>query len=392
LNGPAALENSERGKEKYMVRSFSITAKERMGMIDPVLLVCTLILTAMSLATLGGGLGKMMDFSTSAYVVQIVSVVLGIVMMIAITMMDYEEFTEKFGKVFYIGSLVLLAGTLIFGVAAGSNKSYLRFGPVGIQPSEFVKVAYIMTFSKHLAYVKDRINNIKNLAGLALHAGLIIGLILISGDLGVALVYIAFTLIMLFCAGLSGWLFVGVGAAALIGFPYVWPLLQPYQQKRILVGFNPELDPLGKGMQPLLGRQAIANGGMWGQGISGGSYYERLFASHTDFIFASFCEKFGFVGGALLIITLTAMVVRILMIAKQSRCLMGSYICIGAAAIVIVQTLENLGMCMAILPVVGITLPFMSYGGSSMLSMYMIIGLVQSVRAHREKYFFEMKD
>lgn len=375
-----------------MVRSFSITAKERMGMIDPVLLICTLLLTAMSLSTLGGGLGKMMDFSTSAFVVQAASVAIGIVMMIIITMTDYEEFIDKFGKAFYIFSLFLLAGTLIFGVAAGSNKSYLRFGPVGIQPSEFVKAAYIMTFSKHLAFVKDKINNIKNLVGLALHAGLIIGLILISGDLGVALVYMAFTMIMLFCAGLSVWLFAGVGAAALIGFPYVWPMLHPYQQQRIMVGFNPELDPLGKGMQPLISRQAIANGGMWGQGIEGGSYYERLYASHTDFVFASFCEKFGFVGGIILILTLMVMVVRILMIAKQARCLTGAYICIGAAAIVIVQTLENLGMCMAILPVVGITLPFMSYGGSSMLSMYIIIGLVQSVRAHREKYFFEIQD
>ena len=375
-----------------MVRSFSITVKERVRMIDPVLLICTLLLTAMSLSTLGGGLGKMMDFSKSAFIVQIFSVTLGIIMMLIITVTDYEEFIDKFGGAFYVFSLLLLGATLIFGVAEGSNLSYLRFGPVGIQASEFVKAAYIMTFSKHLASVKGRLNDIKSLIGLALHAGLIIGLILISGDLGVSLVYMAFTLIMLFFAGLSGWFFAGAGAVAMVGFPYVWPLLHDYQRKRILVGFNPELDPLGKGMQPLISRQAIANGGLWGQGIDGGSYYERLFASHTDFIFASFCEKFGFVGGMLLIATLTVMVIRILMIARQARCLTGAYICIGAAAIIIVQTLENLGMCMAILPVVGITLPFMSYGGSSMLSMYLIIGLVQSVRAHREKYYFENRN
>ncbi|MBE6539095.1 MAG: hypothetical protein E7671_06515 [Ruminococcaceae bacterium] len=379
-------------KEEHMVRSFSVTARQRVRMIDPVLLICTLLLTAMSLTTLGGGLGKMMDFSSSAFTVQIISVVMGIAMMLFITIADYEEFIDKFGKAFYVFSLMLLEGTLVFGVAAGSNMSYLRFGPVGIQPSEFVKAAYIMTFSKHLAFVRDKINNFKHLAGLALHAGLIIGLILISGDLGVALVYMGFTVIMLFCAGLSSWFFVGIGAAALIGFPYVWPMLHDYQQKRIIYGFKPELDPLDKGLQPLLSRQAIANGGMWGQGIDGGSYYERLYASHTDFIFASFCEKFGFVGGIIVILTLVVMVVRILMIAKTARSLIGAYICIGAAAIIIVQTLENLGMCMAFLPVVGITLPFMSYGGSSMLSMYIIIGLVQSVRAHREKYFFEVEN
>ncbi|MEE0970364.1 MAG: FtsW/RodA/SpoVE family cell cycle protein [Clostridia bacterium] len=375
-----------------MVRSFSITAKERVRMIDPVLLICAFVLTAMSLTTLWGCLGKINDYSMSSFIVQVVSVIMGIVMMLIITMVDFEEFIDTFGPIFFFGSLGLLAFTLIVGTSAGTNKSYLRFGPVGIQPSEFVKAAYIMTFSKHLAFVKDKINTIKGLAPLALHAGLIIGLVLISGDLGVALVYMAFTLIMLLCAGLSGWFFAAGGAAAVIGFPYFWNFLHEYQKKRILVGFNPELDPLDKGLQPLLSRQAIANGGMWGQGIEGGSYYTRLFASHTDFVFATFCEKFGFVGGTILIVTLTVMVIRILIIARQARCRTGAYICVGAAAIIIVQTLENLGMCMAVLPVVGITLPFMSYGGSSMLSMYIIIGLVQSVKSHRDKYFFEVNN
>ncbi len=359
-------------------------------MIDPILLVCTLLLTTMSLSTLWGAIGKAMDYDMSSFVVQVGAVVIGIVAMIIITMVDYEEFIDKFGPFFFLFSAGLLVITPIFGISAGTNTSYLRFGPVGIQPSEFVKAAYIMTLSKHLAFVRDKINNIKSLVGICLHAGLIIGLVLISGDLGVALVYMAFTVIMLFCAGLSGWFFAGGAALAVIGFPYIWNnFLHSYQKKRILVGFNPELDPLDKGLQPLMSRRAIANGGLWGQGIDGGSVYENMFAAHTDFIFGTFCEKFGFVGGVLLIITLTVMVIRILIIASRARCRTGAFICVGAAAIIIVQTIENIGMCMAVLPVVGITLPFMSYGGSSMLSMYIIIGLVQSVRSHRDKYFFE---
>lgn len=372
-----------------MVRSFSITKSERIRMIDPVLLIGALILNTMSILTLYGGLGGLQKFSASALLVQIVASFLGLTMMTILSIIDYEDLTEKLWIFFFIASIGLLGITLVFGTSEGTNQSYLRFGPVGIQPSEFVKASFIITFSRHLTFVRDRINSPKAITGLALHAGVILGLILLSGDLGVALVYIGLIAIMLFCAGLSMWYILGAALIVIIAFPYIWPHLEFYQQQRILVGFNPELDPLDKGFQPLLSRQAIANGGLFGQGIHGGSYYKKLPAAHTDFIFATFCEKFGFIGGILLILVLVIMVVRILMIAHSARKPYGSYICVGAAALIILQTLENTGMCMAFLPVVGITLPFMSYGGSSMMSMYIILGLVQSVRAHRGKYFFD---
>lgn len=371
-----------------MVRSFIVTRGERIRMIDPVLLIGALILNVMSVLTLKGGLGGLQKFSSTTLLVQIVASVLGFIMMTVLAMIDYEELTEKFWLLFFVASIGLLGITLVFGTSEGTNQSYLRFGPVGIQASEFVKASFIITFSKHLSYEKDRINTPKALAGLAVHAGIILGLILLSGDLGVALVYIGLIAIMLYCAGLSIWYFIAAGALIIIAFPYLWPYLAKYQQDRIIVGFNPELDPLDKGFQPLLSRQAIANGGLWGQGMYGGSYYKSLPAAHTDFIFATFCEKFGFVGGAGLILILVIMVARILVLAHRARKPYGSYICIGAAALIILQTLENTGMCMAFLPVVGITLPFMSYGGSSMMSMYIIIGLVQSVSSHQEKYFF----
>lgn len=371
-----------------MVKSFGVTGRQRIKMIDPVILICVLILTVMSILTLYGGLGEFDDFSTTKFIVQVVSSILGLIMMVIIAVIDYEDFVEKCYVIFFIGSVALLGITLVFGTSEGENLSYLRFGPIGIQPSEFVKAAYIVTFSKHIYYVKENINNPKKLLGLMLHAGIILGLILISGDLGVALVYLGLTAVMLFCAGLSIWYFAISAGVVALAFPYLWPLLKWYQQQRIIVGFNPELDPIRFGYQALLGRQAIANGGVWGKGLHGGTYYTNLPAAHTDFIFSTFCEKFGFVGGVILILTLIVLVVRILMIARKARKDYGAYICVGAAAIIIIQTLENAGMCMAFLPVVGITLPFMSYGGSSMLALYMIIGLVQSVRSHQEKYFF----
>ena len=142
---------------------------------------------------------------------------------------------------------------------------------------------------------------------------------------------------------------------------------------------------MGKGMQPLLSRQCIGNGGIFGIGLMGKGDYEILPASHTDFIFATICEKFGFVGGTVVVILLAVMVVRIFMIAKDCGKDYGGLICVGVGAILVVQTVENLGMCLAMLPVVGITLPFLSCGGSSVLATYVLLSLVHSVSGHRSR-------
>jgi rod shape determining protein RodA len=134
--------------------------------------------------------------------------------------------------------------------------------------------------------------------------------------------------------------------------------------------------------------EAISRGGAFGEGLFGGKVYERLPASHTDFIFATVCEKFGFVGGALVIIAIAVIVVRLIYIALHSSDVTGRLVCCGISAIFIIQTLENIGMCMGMLPVIGITLPFMSAGGSSMLALYIIMGLAHSVRAREKKLYF----
>ena len=212
---------------------------------------------------------------------------------------------------------------------------------------------------------------------------LLVGLILLSGDLGVALVYITMILLLLFCAGLPLWWFGGGALAGAVALPFLWNRLQPYQQERILVGFNPELDPLDKGWQALMSRQCIENGGLLGVGLRTGGNYEDLAASHTDFIFATVCEKFGFVGGLLVIAVLAVMVWRILWIGRQASHDAGFYICMGVAAVLIAQSAENLGMCLALLPVVGLTLPFVSCGGSSVLASFILLGMVHSVAAHK---------
>jgi rod shape determining protein RodA len=362
---------------------------ERLKRFDICLLVCALLLTTVSLLMLYGIRDAPMTSGSRLFKMQLAASGVGMILMLLITTLDYEEVINRLWIPLLVFQLLILGVTIIYGTAEGANKSWLFIGGFGIQPSEFVKISFIITFSKHIDLVKDRINRFIPLMGLLFHAGGVIGLILLSGDLGVALVYLGIFSIMLYCGGLHIFYFIGAAMAGCIAIPYLWPHLREDQQKRIIYGFNPEGDPLGKGMQPLLGRRAIAEGGLFGKGINGGSVYKSLYACENDFAFSTVCEKFGIITGLLVIATLVTIVVRCLVIAKTSRKDTGSLICIGVAACIIVQSVENIGMCLARLPVIGITLPLISYGGSSCLSTYLLFGMVHSVKAHRVKYFFE---
>lgn len=359
--------------------------------VDPILFMCSLAISLISLLTIVSGIDV---FGTRTLIMQAAMTVLGAIIVFFIANLDYQEVVEKLYIVMFLGSVAFLAAVLLFGRSVGSNKSWIDIIKIGgtaisIQPSEFVKATFIVSFSKHLDIVKENINSPKNLLGLLVHAGIIIGLILISGDLGVALVYVGIICVMMFCAGLNVWYFVGALGAVLLASPLIWKLLQPYQQERILVGFNPEIDPLGRGLHQIVCRRAIANGGIFGQGFNGGSVYKSLFAADTDCIFATYCEKFGLVGAVLLIAIYVVMVVRIVHIGRTARKSYGTYICAGVAGMMIVQIVENIGMCLCMLPMIGITLPFMSAGGSSVLAIYIIFGMVHSVRSRRVKYYSE---
>ena len=354
--------------------------------VDPVLLLCTVVLLGISLLTIWGAVE---NFGMSKLRMQLAMGILGIFATFVVANLDYHVILDRLFWVLLVFSAAILAVTLGAGeTGAGmetSNKSWLTIPVIGIaiQPSEFVKITFICTFSKHLWTVHDKINHPKALLGLMIHAGLIVGLILLSGDLGVALVYMVLVLIMLYCSGLHLWYFGGAAVVLVLAFPFLWDFLAGYQQDRILVGFQPELDPLDRGWQPLLSRQCIENGGLLGVGLFGGGDHEQLAASHTDFILASVAEKFGFVGVLLVIAAVVVMVIRILWIARRARRDYGMYLCVGVAAVMVAQILENVGMCLGILPVVGLTLPFVSCGGSSLLATFMLMGIVHSVNAHR---------
>lgn len=376
-----------------MFRSIGKFIRNSFARMDKVVLACSMLITLMSIVTI---FGARENFGTSKLVMQIAMTFVGLLAIMVITHIDYRIFVERYWKLLFLASAALLAITLIIGETGANgtetaNKSWLTIIKLGsrsfmIQPSEFVKIAFIISFSKHVSMVKKTINEIKTLIPLAIHALTIVGLILLSGDLGVALVYIGIVAIMLAFAGLNRWYFIGAILFVVIVFPFIWPFLNEYQQSRILIGFQPELDPTGYGFQPLLSLDAISAGGFFGRGINSGGFYEILPASHTDFIFSTYCEMFGFFGALVFLAVLLVLVLRMIKIAKGCQHEFGALICVGIAGMFIVQSVMNIGMCLAIFPVIGITLPFMSAGGSSMLALWISMGFLHAISAHDKKF------
>ena len=375
-----------------MFRDIWKYTRAAIGHIDPILFACTTLLSIISIVTI---ISAVDNFGKSKLVMQVAMFVVGNIIMLIVANLDYHWVLDKLWLPMLVFSVAILAVTLVAGSSGENmetaNKSWLVVFKMGsrkimIQPSEFVKLTLTCTFAKHLDTVKDRVNHPVTLAALAVHAGAIVGLIFLSGDYGVALIYAGFLATMLLCAGMSLWYFAGGGLAAVLGFPLAWKyVLKDYHRKRIIVGFNPELDPEGKGWQPLLSKDCIANGGFFGIGLREGGFYEVLTASHTDFIFATICEKYGMVGGTAVILLLGLMVLRVAMIGYSARGDSGFLICAGVFGCLFFQTLLNVGMCLAVLPVIGITLPFLSCGGSSMLATYIMMGMAHSVASHAPK-------
>ncbi len=317
--------------------------------------------------------------------VQSMALVLGLCAIAVLMVLDYEYLAGITGYLYLI-SVVLLILVLIPGIGTYENgaRSWFRFGSlIGIQPAELVKIAFIITFSKHLSEVDDLIDRPRNVVFLLIHMGILIGLILLQPDFGTAVVFVFIAIAMLFAAKIS-WKYLagGLGAVA-AALPIAWFfILKPYQKERIINLFNPENDPSGTGYQVIQSKIVVGSGKFFGCGLyQGGSKYNNFLPErHTDFIFSVICEELGFLGGVLTVILLTAIVIRCLAIGMKARNNLGLYICVGVAAMFAFHIIENVGMCIGLMPVTGIPLPFFSYGGSSMLTNLIAIGLVLNVK------------
>lgn len=293
-----------------------------------------------------------------------------------------EPVYRKCWWVFSLINLTLLGLTLFFGIGREETggQSWLVMGPIRFQPAELVKIGFIIAYAAHIDRVHDRINHPAVLLGLALHAGVILALILAQPDAGTALVFFLIALVMLFIAGLSwGWIcggLIAAGAAA----PFLWSHLRSYQQERILTFFDPDRDPFGAGFQVLQSKAAIAGGGMTGQGYLHGSltHSDAIPAKATDFIFSVLGEELGTAGCLVIMALLFCIILRCFLAGTKATSPFGAVLCAGVGAMFFIHTAENIGMCIGLTPVTGIPLPFFSYGGTALVTSIMGIGIVMS--------------
>lgn len=320
------------------------------------------------------------------FLVMLIAVFLGIALSIVISFFDYQIFTKLWPIIAGVCTILML---LLFWLGTGPSsrpdaKTWLEIGPVNFQPSELVKIGFIITFGVHLEKLKDKINKPLSIIQLGIHAIIPVVLVSATGDMGSALVFILIAAIMLFIAGLHWGYF--VGGIALIGAatPLIWTyVFKKIQRERFLALIYPEAYP-NQIYQQKNGINAIGAGGLTGQGLFHGSYTQAgvVPESQNDFIFTAIGEELGFIGCIAALALIAFIAVKIIYIGRKSKDFSTNLICCGMAAMIAGQMLINIGMCLMILPVIGITLPFFSAGGSSNICVYIGIGLVLSIYRH----------
>jgi len=357
---------------------------------DIFLFVLSLISTIYGILLISSVLSNSEKNSGELYV-QIGALVIGVALFVLFSYVDIDIIADK--STFLLIFSVLFLSTLYFwgvGAEETGNKAWLRFFGIGIQPSEVVKVTFIIIIARMMANYRERksLNSILSLFQIILVFGLLFTLIVaISGDLGSAIVYAFILIAMLFIGGVKlRWFALSAAIVAAIS-PLLWfNFMNERQRDRILAPFVPEtLDP--KRVEEIMWQaqqsvKAIASGGFLGQGLGNGRMTQRhqIPYQHTDFIFSAAGEEVGFVGCLLIVVLLITIIIRCIYVGIKSNNPLGLLVCTGIAAMLIAQTLENIGMCLAVLPVIGITLPFFSYGGSSIVTCFAAMGIVSGIK------------
>ena len=366
---------------------------------DMTLLALSLICSLYGLVVIASATQGYDGGAAQYVIIQLVAICLGVLMYALMTVIDVDIFADQW-KWLYALSALLLVALLFFGQGdeTTGNNGWLRFAGIGIQPTEFIKLAFIVVLAKQLCYLKayKDLNSVVSVAQVAGHFLLLFGAIIFaSDDLGSALVYFFIFAVLLFMAGLKlYWFVIGLAAMA-AAVPLLWTyFLSDYQRQRIMAPYDPSIDPTFTGIkwQSHQAQMALASGQLTGSGLGQGAQTQSdaLPAKHTDFIFAVIGEELGLIGACLCILLLVLVVVRCVSVGLRSRDLLSTLVCIGVAAMIVFQTFLNVGMCIGIAPVVGITLPFFSYGGSSVLANFMAMGLVSGVHYRPKPARFAM--
>ena len=311
-------------------------------------------------------------------------ITLGLAALVVVSGIDYRVWARYAPALYGVG-IVVLAFVLVWGRSAQGARRWLTLGPIGFQPSELFKVIFILVLA---AALQARRPARWSWGSLMMPIGLLllpVALILKQPDLGTALILLPVSAAMLFAAGIRGRNLGLLALGAIVASPLLWIFLKEYQRDRLLVYLDPSRDPLGAAWNVAQSKIAIGSGMIWGKGLFGGTQSRLAFLPerHTDFVFSVFAEEWGFVGCLVLLVGYFVIVMRGFEIAEKARDDLGHLLAVGASTLLATQACVNVGMATGLLPVVGLPLPFMSYGGSAMLSGLAVIGLLLNVRMRR---------
>lgn len=315
---------------------------------------------------------------------QLLWIALGLVVLVILASIDYRVWVTYAPLLYGIG-IFLLGMVLVWGRSAQGARRWLAVGGVGFQPTELFKVIFILILA---AVLGGRRWATWSWGSLMVPLGLLllpVVLILKQPDLGTAIILLPVAAGMLFAAGTRGRNLGLLALGGVVASPLLWIFLKDYQRERLLVYLDPARDPLGTAWNVAQSKIAIGSGMVWGKGLFGGTQSRLAFLPerHTDFVFSVFAEEWGFVGCLLLLAGYFVIVMRGFEIAEKARDDLGHLLAVGATTLLAAQVCVNIGMATGFLPVVGLPLPFMSYGGSAMLSSLMTIGLLLNVRMRR---------
>ncbi len=350
---------------------------------DLVLVVTTVLLIAVGLVVLASAtvsLGGPWVYIKA----RLAHLAVGIAALMAVLLVDYRRLAGG-SRVFYLGNLALLAAVLVIGATRMGAQRWIPLGPFGgFQPSELAKIILILTLARHLSG-KTAPATMPALVPYLAHIGLPMLLIIMQPDLGTAMVIAAILLGMLFMAGVRVGVLGGLGGLALMGAPFLWSLLHDYQRRRLLVFLDPGVDPLGAGYAVTQAKIAVGSGMLWGKGLFGGTQNLLRFIpeQHTDFIFTVIGEELGFLGSVGVLILFLIWVWRGLRIAGGAPDRLGRLIASGIVSMVVFHVFVSVGMTVGLMPITGIPLPFLSYGGSSLLAMCVATGLLLNIGMKR---------
>lgn len=363
--------------------------KKNYKQFDYILLLATLLLCGYGLVMI---YSATLSFESLSFVkTQAIATGIGLFAILVLVVLDYQLLGKLYIPIYLVCNLLLLAVVFWgFGAEKWGADSWLEIGPIVFQPSEFVKVGLIISLAKFIDNNKENINEPFTLLKVLVFAFLPVFLILLQPDAGTALVFVFFIAVMLFIGGVKFRYFLYALGIGLLSLPVLWFRLSTYQKNRFFDFLEPERDISGTGYQVMQGKIAVGSGKVFGRGLFQGVYtqFNYIPEKQTDFIFPVIVEELGFVGGATLIFLYFMLLTRFVRTARRSKDMFGSFMVVGFFGMFLFHIWENIGMTIGLMPMTGIPLPFMSYGGTFQLANLVCIGIILSVGVHKEELSF----